>query len=211
MQIVSCRTDLHDKRLLALTFDDGPERTCTNRILDVFSSHGVRATFFALGSAIAGNEDLLERATAEGHEVGSHFFSHESPVGRSDGFIRAEIERATRAIEEATSSSPRLLRPPFGEEPQRAAALGARSGYTHVVLWSVLAGDWRNPSPAVIQTLVLQLVTPGAIVLLHDGAPPGDSTRRDNTVAAVEALVPELLRREFDLVTVSDLLGASPG
>jgi peptidoglycan/xylan/chitin deacetylase (PgdA/CDA1 family) len=196
--------------LIALTFDDGSEQDCTSHILDAFSAHGGQATFFVLGSSIAGNEDLLKRAVAEGHELGNHLFSHESPIGRSDVFIWREIEQANRAIYEAASSSPSLVRPPFGHEPERVATVGAGLGFTHVVLWSIMSSDWENPAPQLIAQRVLRAAEPGALVLLHDGAPPGDPTRRGNTAAAVEFLMPPL-RREFELVTVSDLLDAPAG
>ncbi len=106
-QVVCCRTDLLERRLIALTFDDGSEQDCTSHILDAFSAHGGQATFFVLGSSIAGNEDLLKRAVAEGHELGNHLFSHESPIGRSDVFIWREIEQANRAIYEAGPSRAR--------------------------------------------------------------------------------------------------------
>jgi peptidoglycan-N-acetylglucosamine deacetylase len=202
--------DVGGRALIALTFDDGPG-DCTPAILDLFGRHGARATFFCLGERVRGREPVLQRALAEGHEAGNHLFSHRHPNALSDDEIREEILRTVAEIERATGARATLLRPPYGEEPERVAAVGAEVGLGPVVVWSIDPEDWKAPPASAIVQQVLDEARPGAIVDLHDGwgRTPGS---RQPTVQALERLLPELALRGFELVTVSELLDAArPG
>ena len=193
--IVRSRTGLAEP-LLALTFDDGPSEW-TEPILDLFGAHGARTTFFIVGSSIGGREPILERARAEGHELGSHTFWHAHPAALDDDELREEIRRGASAV----GSDAKLVRPPYGEDPERFDRLAEELGLGPTVLWSVDPRDWEAADPDMIVGHVLADVTPGAIVDLHDGRRPQPAT-----VAAVEVLLPALRERGFRLVTVSELL-----
>jgi peptidoglycan/xylan/chitin deacetylase (PgdA/CDA1 family) len=198
--------DVGDRALIALTFDDGPG-DWTPAILDLLARHAAHATFFCLGERIQGRAAVLRRALGEGHEPGNHLFSHRHPAALSDDEIRDEIARTAGEIESVTGVAARLLRPPYGEEPERVAAIGVELGLGPVVLWSIDPEDWRAPPADAITDQVLEEARAGAIVDLHDGwgrTPSG----RQSTVTALERLLPELRSRGFDLVTVSELLDA---
>jgi peptidoglycan/xylan/chitin deacetylase (PgdA/CDA1 family) len=195
--IVRSRAGLAEP-LLALTFDDGPSEW-TEPILDLFARHRARATFFVVGSAVPGREATLERARSEGHELGSHTFSHLHPLALSDDELRQEIGRGAEAL----GQDVRLVRPPYGEDPERFDRLAAELGLGPTVLWSVDPRDWEATDADVIVARVLAEVAPGAIVDLHDGRRPQDAT-----VAAIEQLLPVLGERGFGLTTVSELLAA---
>jgi peptidoglycan-N-acetylglucosamine deacetylase len=202
--------DVGDRALLALTFDDGPGEW-TPAILDLLCRHGARATFFCLGERVQERAPILQRALAEGHELGNHLFSHRHPEALSDDEIRGEIVRTAAEIERATGATATLLRPPYGEEPERVAAIGAALGLGPVVLWSIDPEDWKAPPADAIVEHVLEEARAGAIVDLHDGwgRTPGG---RQPTADALERLLPELASRGFALVTVSELLdSARPG
>jgi peptidoglycan-N-acetylglucosamine deacetylase len=196
--------DVGERALIALTFDDGPG-DWTPEILDALGRHGSRATFFYLGERVHGREQVVQRAVAEGHEPGNHLFSHRHPEALSDEEIRDEIVRAGVEIERATGAPAGLLRPPYGEEPERVAAIGAELHLGPVVLWSIDPEDWKSPPAEAIVEHVLEEARAGAIVDLHDGwgRTPRD---RQPTVEALERLLPELRTRGFELVTVSELL-----
>jgi peptidoglycan/xylan/chitin deacetylase (PgdA/CDA1 family) len=187
---------------VALSFDDGPSPANTPRILDILGQHDARATFFVLGERIEGCEDVLARMAKEGHEVGNHTFTHPHTIDLRPGQITAELSRTNEALA-ALSIRPRLLRPPYGKDRRRIASAGRVLDMT-VVLWSIDSGDTRGRSAKQINDHVLEKARPGAIVLLHDG---GD--QRPATIAAVEELVPALINRGFDLVTVTELLAPS--
>lgn len=184
-------------RLVALTFDDGPG-TWTPAILDLLRAHGARATFFVTGRSIAGREDALRQAVADGHEVGNHGWSHSHPADLPDAALRDELERTSAEIERVAGVRPRFTRPPYGEQPERFPA---------AVLWTVYPGDWHRPPADVIVERVLSALHPGAIVLLHDGFRLGPS---GPTVDAVAALLPALAERGYRSAVISELAEAVP-
>jgi peptidoglycan/xylan/chitin deacetylase (PgdA/CDA1 family) len=194
--IIRSRTGLAEP-LLALTFDDGPSEW-TEPVLDRLAVHGARGTFFVVGSSAAGREAILERARAEGHELGSHTFWHSHPAALDDDELQEEIRRGASAV----GPDAKLVRPPYGEDPERFDRLAQELGLGPTVLWSVDPRDWEATDGAVIVERVLADVAPGAIVDLHDGRRPQRAT-----VAALEILIPTLVERGFRLVTVSELLG----
>jgi peptidoglycan/xylan/chitin deacetylase (PgdA/CDA1 family) len=159
-----------------------------------------------LGAAIEGREDVLRRAVGEGHELGNHAWSHQRPASLTDGELRDELARTAAEIERVAGVSPRLLRPPYGDDPERFEAVGER------VLWTVDPEDWTEPPAEEIVVRVLREAEPDAIVLLHDGVPRDESARtRQPTVDAVARLLPALGDRGYTCVTVSELLNRRPG
>jgi peptidoglycan/xylan/chitin deacetylase (PgdA/CDA1 family) len=198
--------DVGESAVMALTFDDGPG-DWTPAILDLLSQHAAQATFFYLGERVEGRAQVVQRAVAEGHEPGNHLFSHRHPEALSDEEIREEVARTAAEIERVTGTAASLLRPPYGEEPERVAAIGAELRLGPVVLWSIDPEDWKSPPAEAIVEQVLREARAGAIVDLHDGwgRTPRD---RQPTVEALERLLPELRTRGFELVTVSELLAS---
>jgi peptidoglycan/xylan/chitin deacetylase (PgdA/CDA1 family) len=191
--IVSSRSNLAEP-LIALTFDDGPSEW-TDPIVDLLAEHGARATFFVVGSAVEGREATLERTRSEGHELGSHTFSHLRPLGLDDDDLREEIRRGAEAVGGGAS----LVRPPYGEDAARFDRLAGELGLGPTVLWSVDPRDWEATDGRLVAERVLAGATCGAIVDLHDGRRPQPAT-----VAAVELLLPILDERSFSLVTDHD-------
>jgi peptidoglycan/xylan/chitin deacetylase (PgdA/CDA1 family) len=145
---------------------------------------------------------------ASGHEIGNHTFDHiDVQHERNDGVVRDQLARTSEAIERACDVAPRLVRPPYGKDPCRTARIGASLDLSPCVLWSTMVWDWDPSTEASwIVERALSELRPGTILLMHDGAPPYDDSPRDATVEAVSTLVPELVARGYDLVTVSALL-----
>jgi len=193
---------------VALTFDDGPSEW-TLEIAHVLEAHGCRGTFFVLGSAVERNPQIVKTLTEAGHEIGNHLWSHSDPEQQTRKDLRAELERTAQAIERAGGGRPRLIRPPYCGAPEAvaAAAFGTRPSAL-VVLRSVDPADWRAEAAAEVIDRVLDRITPGDIVCLHDGISPGNNgtLSRAVTASAVAKLVPELLNRGLKPVTVSELL-----
>jgi len=206
--IVYSRRGLRRPHAIALTFDDGPSQW-TPGILDAFAEAGGKATFFVLGASIAGNEEVLRRAHAEGHEIANHAFSHRDPATLGDDELGAELRQTSDAIQETIGVRPRLFRPPYAATDVRVARAAARAGFAPTVLRSIDPADWDQPSPEEIARHVLDRAHRGAIVCLHDGRPPQDARgtpTRQPTIEAVRTLVTELPKRGYRLVTVPDLL-----
>ncbi len=209
------RTGAH-RRLVALTFDDGPDPVWTPRILDVLRREGVPATFFVTGASALGQGALLRRIVAEGSELGNHSTSHADLSQRSPAAIRLELTAAERLVEAYTGRTLRLFRPPFlgdADPDQRdelhATRVAAGMGYLTVGL-NVDPLDWRAPGRDAIIARTIAGVTTGTaaqphqVVLLHDSG--GD---RSQTLAALPGIIRGLRARGYDLVTVSTLAGIS--
>ena len=184
------------ERKVALTFDDGPVLQ-TYRVLETLEHYGVRGTFFLVGRKIDGQEELVHRLLREGHEIGNHSYGH-APFPPAD-----DVAACTAVIENVTGTRPKLFRPPFGAVDRPGADAAIEDGM-RVILWSADSEDalppWEGIDPEEITRNVLESVSPGSIVLLHDGLP------WSRAADALPALIEGLLDRDYRLVTVSELL-----
>jgi peptidoglycan-N-acetylglucosamine deacetylase len=203
--LIERRDDLTEP-LVALSFDDGPSPQ-TPAVLDLFAEHGGHGTFFVLGESIEGREEILARTIAEGHEIGNHTFGHPHALQLEDAELAHEIVRCQRLLR---SAEPRLFRPPYGEDALRCSRIAAERGIPTTVLWSVDPSDFIERDPAAIARVIVEEAVAGAIVDLHDGWPRHTSTVADRTptVEALRVALPELRRRGFRCVTVSELLAS---
>ena len=177
-------------------------------VLDALRDYNARGTFFVLGTAAAAHADVLKRAVAEGHELGNHLFSHRDPLELDEGELERELHRTAEEVQAAAGVRPRLVRPPYGGDRERVARVAERIGLGPTVLSSLDPEDWRESAGDAIASRVLEAVRPGSIVDLHDGLPEtnrGHPTR-EPTVAALREILPELARRRYRCVTVSELL-----
>jgi len=196
-------------RTIALTFDDGPDPRWTPRVLDVLRRHHAHATFFVVGARVNEHPDLVRRILAEGHEIGSHTFTH-ADLASVPGWRRdLELSLTRKAVAGATGREPTLLRPPFSSLPSALDGpeydvLRAAAGSGHVaVLADRDTRDWQRPGVARIVRAATPAGGRGAVVLMHDGG-----GNRDQTVAALERLLPELTRQGYRFTTVSAGIGA---
>ena len=181
--------------MIAITFDDGPN-IHTERILDVFEAHDARATFFVLGKRLRSFHIEIERMYRNGFEVLGHSWNHPDMTRLSETGIREQITGTHNAIEDIIGSVPQMFRPPFGAFNNTVRRVSAELGFS-IISWSVCPMDWDLICADEIARRVLRTVRDGDIVLLHDPHPP--------TAIAVERIVPELIARGYQLVTVSDL------
>ena len=189
-----------DKKLIALTFDDGPHPKETNQVLDVLNKYNVKGTFFIAGKHANWYPNPLVRASKEGHEIGNHTFTHPDISTLSNEQLKTEIKNCEDIIIEKTGKKPVLFRPPFGNYNERCLKeLSQDLGYT-VVLWSgVDAKDWRNPPASQIADKIIKNVKPGDIILLHDYG-------TENTIIALDTILSTLSQKGYKFVTVSELL-----
>jgi peptidoglycan/xylan/chitin deacetylase (PgdA/CDA1 family)/spore germination protein YaaH/GT2 family glycosyltransferase len=207
----------HEKQV-ALTFDDGPDGRWTPKILDILKRKNVPATFFDLGQNMEHRPDLVLREVREGHEVGSHTFTHPN-IGQVPGAeATLELNATQRLFETITGKSLRLFRPPFlgDADPStprevRQIELAQNLSYITVGL-RVDPDDWQKPSPQQIVERVLDQLanpripdTPGRIVLLHDSG-----GNRAATVAALPGLIDALQAHGYTIVTAGQLAGLKP-
>lgn len=193
--------------VLALSFDDGPSEW-TPTILDLLAEHDARATFFVLGTTIAGRENTLERALREGHELGLHSWSHPHLIQLSDAEIKSEMLETQQAIEHATGFVARVWRPPYFEADERVRLALAEIGLIEAGC-TIAPEDYHWPAERTAE-YVIERLRSGAIVDLHDGRPEGsgsDQTRLA-TVSALEQILTAMKRKSFRSVPVTELSGA---
>ncbi|HFU4055669.1 TPA: polysaccharide deacetylase family protein [Streptococcus suis] len=182
-------------RQIALTFDDGPNPATTPLILDLLKTYNVKATFFVLGSAVEGNEAILQRMVAEGHEVANHTWSHSNLTHLSPEQVQQEIELTQAIVEKAVGKRPTMMRPPYGAINQAVVdAMGLPSIY-----WNVDTEDWLyQDSHWTVENVRLQ-ACPGCIILMHD--------IHQSTVDSLEPVLQFLTSEGYNLVTTTELLG----
>jgi peptidoglycan/xylan/chitin deacetylase (PgdA/CDA1 family) len=195
------------RQAIALTFDDGPSEW-TPAILDLLRDANAQATFFVVGEAVEGREEILRRIVDEGHELGNHTYSHLDPTTLDDDALRVELVRTAERIRSATGVSPASVRPPYCADPWRVAQIADEAGCGRTILRSVDPADWRNADAALVAHHVIDQAAPGAIVCLHDGVPRTNRgvSGRQHTVDAVALILAALADRGFEVVTVSKLL-----
>ena len=183
-----------DMKFVALTFDDGPDRECTVRLLDGLRERGVHVTFFLMGENIEGNEDVVKRMSDEGHLIGNHSYKHVQLTKAGVDQVCQAVERTSSIIEEITGERPRYLRPPYGDWNED---LECRMDM-ETVLWSVDSLDWKLRSREKIVRRVLKDVEDGDIILMHDIFP--------SSVTAALDIVDRLREQGYTFVTVNELL-----
>lgn len=204
-----------NQRVVALTYDDGPNPPYTNAILQVLEKEHVRATFFVVGRAAAAYPGILQREVREGDALGNHTWSHEHLIVLDPAEIRDSLRRTDSAIFAATGLHTRLMRPPFGVRDWMVLDQARKMGYTPV-MWSVpLARDWEDPPPQVIASRILSNVKDGSIIVLHDGNRgmlcgrgqiPARVCDRSSDIEATRLIVEQLKRQGYRFVTVPELL-----
>jgi peptidoglycan/xylan/chitin deacetylase (PgdA/CDA1 family) len=185
-------------KVLALTIDDSPHPLVTPAILDVLKKHGSHATFFMLGNQVAGNEALLTRVRAEGHEIGNHLMTRVPPIAFFPSQFERRLLRAERLL--GLGSGQKLFRPGSAWHSRAMFRSLDRHGY-RCVLGSVYPHDTKVPFSRIITAYILRRVFPGCIVILHEG-----NLRRMRTARILDSVLPRLKSRGYRIVTVSELL-----
>lgn len=183
------------EQMVSLTFDDGPNPKTTPLILNILKKYSAKATFFILGQNIAGNEEIIRRMVAEGHEVANHSWSHPNFTKLTPVQIKQEVEKTQAALEQITGQRPLMVRPPYGAVNQ--TVMNAMN--LPAIYWSVDSLDWKTRDPKAILEVIKANTRSGSIVLLHDIHQP--------TVESIEPVIQHLQEQGYKLGTLSSLLG----
>jgi len=200
-----CRVDgVSDQ--VALTFDDGPAPD-TPRVLDLLARHGAQATFFTLAGQVARRPELVRRMVAEGHEVAVHGDWHLPPPMLPPSLLRREVERSADAVRHAANVTARHYRPPYGVMLPSQARYVRSLGYTPV-LGDVYPEDAYQPGVDTIVRRVLNRLSAGSILILHDGSAHLELSR-GQTVEALAIILQHMTTRALRGVSVERLLAAT--
>jgi peptidoglycan/xylan/chitin deacetylase (PgdA/CDA1 family) len=198
-------------KVVALTFDDGPDPEITPRVLDILDAHGARATFFCIGREVDRYPRLARSIVDRGHQVENHSYRHSHRFGfLGPTHLRREIDRAQQAIESATGRRPGLFRAPAGVRNPFVQPALDRLGL-RLVSWTRRGFDTVSRRTDRVLSRLVTGLGPGDILLLHDGAPVGG--RRDGAVAleALPMLLEALAAHGLSSLPVAEALaGAEP-
>jgi peptidoglycan/xylan/chitin deacetylase (PgdA/CDA1 family) len=189
--------------LVALSFDDAPHPALTPRILDVLAEHEARATFFVIGEHVPGNEAILRRLVDEGHELANHLMSDVSSAHLPADEFERQILQTHGLL--APFGHARWLRPGHGWFNRRMLDQIHRHGY-RCAMASTYALEFLPISARSMARHILVNASPGAVIVLHEGAPD-----RERTIDALRRLLPELRHRGYRVVTLSELTAAGGG
>ncbi len=196
------------EKVVALTFDDGPNDPYTGQILDVLKQAGVHATFFCVGINAEREPETVRRIAAEGNEVGNHSYAHRKRDALLDLRYR-DAARTNDILRAITGTLPRLYRAPNGfHTPWSLRAVGEHG--LRAIGWDVESNDWDEPGADTIVMRTVGRVQPGSIILLHDGDNSRLGTDRSQQAAAVRTIIETLKGRGYRFVTVSEMLGFPP-
>jgi peptidoglycan/xylan/chitin deacetylase (PgdA/CDA1 family) len=187
-----------EKPIVALTIDDGPDASTTPAILDLLNEYGAAATFLVITERIPGNEQLLERMIAEGHELGNHMTNEEPSIrlGR-EGFAK-DLGAADTTLSEFDEI--RWVRPGSGWFTANMIDTVESRGY-RMALGSVYPFDHLIPSSWFASEFILWRIRPGDVIVLHD-----HRWRGERTADTLSRVLPELINRGYKIVTLSELV-----
>jgi peptidoglycan/xylan/chitin deacetylase (PgdA/CDA1 family) len=180
------------KPMIALTFDDGPSKY-TQELLDVLNENDAAATFFVLGMQVDKYKETICRMVEEGHQIGNHSYDHKRLTALNDEELYNEINRTDNTVYETALYKPFLVRPPYGATSEKLLEKLQKP----IIKWSIDSRDWESRNAEEISKIILDNAKDGDIVLMHD--------LYESTIEASKAIIPELIKRGFQLVTVGEM------
>lgn len=192
------------KKMVAITFDDGPHPIFTPQILDILAKYHAKATFFVAGNKVSRFPEILKREAEEGHEIANHTYHHYYNRHMDAATLTAELNQTDQIIEGFTGSNPTLYRPVGGLYNDTIIDTAVKNGKL-VILWSHDPRDWSGRPASQIFRDATKDIHPGSIILLHDWYET-EFTTTSQTVKALDDMLKFLYRNGYECVTVSELL-----
>ncbi|MEY8722271.1 polysaccharide deacetylase family protein [Bacteroides stercorirosoris] len=170
---VFCKKQTEEK-IVAVTFDDGPDPIQTPKVLQILKEQQIPACFFCIGHKVTGNESLIRQIIDDGHLIGNHSFTHTGHFPLySLSRMKKDMQACQSALEQVTSQKIRLFRPPFGVTNPTIAKAVRILGYTPIG-WNIRTFDTQHPSKEKVLRRIRTRLRPGSIILLHDRMPDSD-------------------------------------
>lgn len=191
----------HNK-VVALTFDDGPDGKYTPEILDVLKKQHVKATFFVMGSRVAKYPTVAKRIVNEGHVIGNHTYWHPQLTKTGMHNMEWEIKKTNDQLVTITGHKNKWFRAPYGALNEKLVLKLGIMGYKGIG-WSIDTEDWKGPGAKVITARVMHEVHPGAIILMHSA---GHWTQDlSGTVDSLNQIIPRLKEHGYHFVTITQM------
>ncbi len=190
-------------KLVALTFDDGPDPRFSNQVLDILLKYQVPACFFVTGKNAEQYPELIKREIREGHEVENHTFNHTDLSQCDMTQTEEEILRTEKTIMHLTNKKPHYFRPPKRLFTQSTLDIAAKNGY-QTVLWTICVEHRASKTPRDMAQRIIQAAYPGIIILAHDG-----HLDRSKTVAALPIIIEAYQKDGYTFVRLDELLATT--
>ena len=197
------RLNTHQK-VVALTYDDGPNPPYTERLLDVLAKHTVKATFFMIGNRIEKHPETVHRVIAEGHQIGNHTYSHPLLGFLPPRYVQRQIERTDTLLQQHGIAKDSVFRAPMLTRFLPVAWVLAKQDRAHISC-NVWSWDWTTQDPDKITETVLKQMKPGSIIVLHDGKAEHKHANRSGTIEATDRIITALKRDGYQFVRLSDV------
>jgi peptidoglycan/xylan/chitin deacetylase (PgdA/CDA1 family) len=188
-----------DRKMVALTFDDGPDNRNTPLIIEILAKYNVRGNFFFIGEKVKKFPDVVKKAYMNGNNVLSHSYYHHDLSKRSAKEIAEDLAISDQTLYEVIGKKPALLRPPFGAVNDTVISTAIKHG-ENIVLWSIDTLDWSQKESKNITNNVLTNARNGDIILMHS------NEDKSETVSALPAIIEGLQQRGFEIVGLETLL-----
>lgn len=191
------------EKIVALTFDDGPDPVSTPLLLDILRNHQAQATFFVVGSKVEKYPQIIRLMAADGHEIANHSYSHADFNRLQKDQILEEIRKTNQLIEQIGGQSPHLFRPPGGYLSHEMVDLTLKEGMVVAYwTWQQDSKDWRRGNTAAaIAAHIVKNIRPGQIIILHDAGQNGLQTAN-----AVKLLLEKLQPQGYRFVSMGELV-----
>ena len=196
------------QRIVALTYDDGPNPPYTDQLLDVLAKHNVKATFFMIGNRVEKHPETVNRIIAEDHQIGNHSYSHPLLGFLPPAYVQRQIERTDNLLQRFSVTDEILFRAPVLTRFLPVAYVLAKADRTHISC-NVWSWDWTTQNPDKITETVLRKTEPGSIIVLHDGKAENKEADRSGTIEATDRIITALKRDGYQFVRLSDVGGQS--
>ena len=192
-----------NEKIVALTFDDGPDEVFTPQILDILKKYNIKATFYVIGEKVQYNKKIIKREYEEGHEIGNHTYTHINVSKNSYNKIKKEIKDTQSAVKSVTGTYPKTFRPPYRAINETLFDI-IKSNHMKVVLWSDLdTKDWSNPGVYNIVKIIEEKAENGTIILLHDYNKIRNN--KSQTIQALEKIIPKMQSLGYEFVTIPEI------
>jgi polysaccharide deacetylase family sporulation protein PdaB len=201
--VVNNKEKYKNKKLVALTFDDGPDNKYTLQILEILKEYDVKATFFMVGVQVEKYPETAKKIVEEGHSIGNHSWSHKDLSKLSGKALDNEIDKAQQAILEATGVTPHLMRAPYGAISDTMLDAVHKEDMKHV-FWTVDTRDWAGSSVADMHKNVVAHTHKGGIILMHSFG--GRKHAIEHTVMLLPSIITELREKGYEFATVDEII-----
>ena len=194
-----------DERVVALTYDDGPNPPYTDQLLDVLAKHNVKATFFLIGNRIERHPETVDRMIAEGHQIGNHTYSHPVLGFLPPFYVQRQIERTDDLLQQHGIAKGSVFRAPMLTRFLPVAYVLAKLDRAHISC-NVWSWDWTTQNPdKITETVLKQTLSStgaGSIIVFHDGKAENKNANRSGTVEATDRIIAALKREGYRFATI---------